>query len=168
MITLLLSCQESKTYTMTMPNSMPPLLQVQAGLPSETNELKVVFERYIQTRMNNAEANKLYANGDFYKIYLSSNQSLKKDSISWQKIGSISPKGLNVIQKISENSVVDYLNNGPHKIVSMAIENVNWYFYFEQPKFVETQVRQWQWQWWRKPKFVGEMNNALEKYLTYD
>ncbi|MGB1206068.1 MAG: hypothetical protein ACPG5B_10495 [Chitinophagales bacterium] len=153
---------------MNMPDTMPPLFQVQAGLPPEKQSAKVVFEKYIQTRMGNAQANRLYANGDFYKIYLGSNQSLKKDSIVWKKVGTISQKGLDKIEAISKNSVVDYLSSGPHELVSMAVENVNWYFYFEHPKFVETQLRAWQWKWWQTPKFIGKTNHVLEHYLTYE
>lgn len=149
-----------------MPDTMPPLLKVQTGLNSELSEEKVVFEKYIQTRSGNAEANRLYANGDFYKIYLSSNQSLKEDNISWKKVGSISQSGIENIQEISNNSLIDFINTGPHQRVAGATENVNWYFYFDEPKFAQSQVRQWQWQWWQKPKFVDKMNKALEQNLT--
>lgn len=147
-----------------MPDTMPPLLRVEAGLHQELEEEKVIFEKYVQTRMGNAEANRLYTNGDLYKIFLSSNQHLKKDNISWQKAGGISPAGLSEIREIAEHSLVDYINDGPPERVAKAVENVNWYFYLDEPIFVQSQLRASQ----GAPKFARKMDEVLENYLTFD
>lgn len=174
LMVLLLGCQDSKKYTINIPDAnnipdtMPPIFQVQTGLNPELKDAEVVFEKYVQTRMGTASATRLYANGDFYKIYLGADESLKDDNISWKKVGIISKNGLEKIQKISNNSVIDFINKGAHKKVVGAGENVNWYFYFDQPKFVQSQVRPWQWQWWRNPKFVGKMEKIIKQNLIYE
>jgi len=74
-------------------------------------------------------------------------------------VTTISKNNLNKIQKISNRSVVNFLNKGPHERVTGAVENVNWYFYFDEPKFVQSQIRQWQ--LWGKPKFVRKMDRII-------
>lgn len=147
-----------------MPDTMPPLLRVETGLNPKLKDEKVIFEKYVQTRMGNAEANRLFANGDLYKIFLSSNQHLKRDNISWQRAGAISEAGLNEMRDISKNSLVDYINDGPPERVAKAVENVNWYFYFDEPIFVQSQLRASE----GAPKFARKMNEALEGYLTFE
>lgn len=147
-----------------MPDTKPPLFQVQAGLDPALENEKVVFEKYIKTRMGNAEANKVYANGDLYKIYLGRNESIKEDGITWQKIGVLSENGLKEIQEISKNSVADYISDGPHEIVSQAPSSTKWYFYFDEPIFVRSQERAWT----RSPKFVRQMDDVMEDHLTYE
>ncbi len=143
-----------------MPDTKPPLFQVKTGLNPNLLEKKVVFEKYVQTRIGTAVATKLYDSGDYYKIYLSPNKNLYKDKVSWKKSGVLSQEDLKEIREISNNSVVDFINEGPHKKVSGAIENINWYFYFDQPKFVQSQL--FQWQFWKTPKFVGKMNSIIQ------
>jgi len=71
--TLFFSCQETLEITANIPDTKPPLFQIQTGLNPELKQDQVVFEKYTQTRIGTAVATKLYANGDYYKIYLSSN-----------------------------------------------------------------------------------------------
>ena len=164
LVTLFWGCHEPEQSTVDMPENKPPLLQVQTGLSPELEGEKIVFEKYVQTRMRNAEATRIYASGDFYRIYLSSNKSLKEDHISWEKMGVLSQGALKEIEDISTHSVADYLRKGPYKQVNQAIENVNWYFYFDNPLFVQSQLRQWR----RAPKFVREMDRVLEENITTD
>jgi hypothetical protein len=147
---------------MNMPETMPPLFSIERGLPEETKNAKVVFEKYIQTRMGNAEANRLYANGDMYKIFLGSNQNIKTDNVSWNKVGSISEDGMEKLEKTTRKHVQAFLSEGSHERVNQAIENINWYFYFDDPIFVQSQERQWK----RNPKFARKIEKVIEQNFT--
>ncbi|GLR20174.1 hypothetical protein GCM10007940_47900 [Portibacter lacus] len=153
-----MSCQDSKIYKMDTPKTKPPLFNLEAGLEQELMDREVIFEKYIQTRIGNAEANRIYDNGDIYKIFLGSNQNIKKDDISWEKVGTLSEKGIEKLKSISENEVQDFIKDGPHERVAQAIENINWYFYFGETILVQSQSRQWK----RDPKFARKIEKAIE------
>lgn len=147
-----------------MPESMPPLLEVKTGLPTELLHKKIVFEYYAQTRMNTGAGYRLYTNGDYYHIYLGSGESLATDTIAWEKEGTISSIGIEQIESIANKSLVDYLNEGPHEFVNGAMKNTYWYFYGQHPRFAETQSRVLK--KGNTPAFVNEIEGTLKEYLT--
>lgn len=153
---------------MEMPDTMPTVFQIEGGLNPELKNEKIIFEKYSESRMRTVYAARLYANGDFYKIYMGSNDSLMEDSISWRKLGVMSPAGIAKIESISNNSVIDYLNDGPIATEHDTYEWTYWYFYFDEPKYVESQSRRSKVFPWQTPKFVRRMNKVEMQFLVYD
>ncbi len=145
-----------------MPRTKQSLFQIEKGLPPALKGEKVVFEQYLKTKMGNAEASRLYANGAFYKAYLAYNQSVIRDDIFWHNIGVISQNGIDKIEAISKHSLVDYINNGPYKRDNDALEHAYWYFYFDEAIFVKSQVRKWR----DLDRFVKEIEEVMEDDLT--
>jgi hypothetical protein len=112
--------------------------------------------------MGNAEADRLYANGDLYKIFLGSNQSIKDENISWNKVGSISDEGIQKLEKTANKHVQDFLSDGAGERIATATENINWYFYFNEPVFVQSQTRPWT----RNPKFARKLDRVIENNFS--
>lgn len=170
-IVLLTSCNEPKKITVEMqfPDKKPAIFEIQKGLdPSLKNE-KILFENLNLSPHGGSSANRVYANGDFYKIIRGRKTKLDSEYFKWNKIRVLSKNELEKIEKISNHSLVDFINAGPHELVGGLTRIIHWYFYFDQPKFIKTQKRPLysarsfkDLMSRRNPKFVRKMNRILE------
>lgn len=164
-MSLLWSCHEPNQIIMTIPDNKPPLLKHQKGLNPELNQEQVVFEKHINTLDGTEVAYKVYNTGDLFEINMHHSKNLYKDDIAWKKTGMINQNDLKEMERLSKTSVVDYINSGTKTESANALEDVMWYFYFDNPVFTETQLQKWQWKWWKTPSFIKKIDHILEKSL---
>lgn len=156
-----IACTQTILTEMKMPESKSELFQWEKGLEAEDREHKVVLEKYIETRMGNVEANRIYANGAFYQIVLGDDEEIFEEDQTWEKIGLISKEGLERMQRISKHSLMKYLRKVDKEASDNPLEEIEWYFYFDEPIYAKSQNRQFA----RNPKFVRKMDKTLERFF---
>lgn len=148
----------SQNYTMQAPDKKPPILSLERGLSDM--ESTVILEKYTQTYSGNAVGIKVCENGDAYKVYLSSNGSIKDESVTWKKVTQLDAGDINKLKDFYQDYVLDYNKNPSQKVLNKPLSSNYWYFYLDNEVFAYSQEQRFR----RSPKFARKIDKIFRKF----